>query len=164
MRDLTSLRGRIGVDAIQQAPIRPAKVKITLVSQTTWKPKGGRVANCRDRNCPTRINKNKLIQRLDEIRIQRKVVVVRDESDRNGVRLVVELKRDNWRQGDSDLSSRNILTCKVNYHFNMVAINKRLDLSWLTYKPCLEAILVTSRSLTRHTQYDLANDQNVYTS
>lgn len=110
---------------------------------------------------PYDVNKSKLIQRLDDIRLQRKldgIAEVRDESDRDGVRLVVELKRDidaeavlNYLLKNSDL--------QVNYHFNMIAIhNRRPVLASLMM--ILEAYIEHQREvITRRTRFQLAQDK-----
>ena len=149
-----------GIDAIQQA-YKTGQGKITLVSQTDIESLKGGKSQIVVTELPYEVNKSKLIQRLDEIRIQRKVegiADVRDESDRNGVRLVVELKRD--------VDAKGILTyllkhtdLQVNYHFNMVAINKRRP-ELVNLQTMLEAYISHQQEvLTRRTQYDLANDQ-----
>ena len=149
-----------GIDAIQQA-YKTGQGKITLVSQTDIETLKGGKSQIVVTELPYEVNKSKLIQRLDEIRIQRKVegiADVRDESDRNGVRLVVELKRD--------VDAKGILTyllkhtdLQVNYHFNMVAINKRRP-ELVNLQTMLEAYISHQQEvLTRRTQYDLANDQ-----
>ncbi|MBS4207408.1 DNA topoisomerase IV subunit A [Bacillus sp. FJAT-50079] len=77
---------------------------------------------------PYDVNKANLVKKMDEFRLDRKlesIVEVRDETDRTGMRIVVELKRDadaksilNYLFKNSDL--------QVAYNFNMVAIeNKR---------------------------------------
>ena len=149
-----------GIDAIQQA-YKTGQGKITLVSQADIESLKGGKSQIVVTELPYEVNKSKLIQRLDEIRIQRKVegiADVRDESDRNGVRLVVELKRD--------VDAKGILTyllkhtdLQVNYHFNMVAINKRRP-ELVNLQTMLEAYISHQQEvLTRRTQYDLANDQ-----
>ena len=74
---------------------------------------------------PYDINKLKLIQKIDDIRIQGKIegiAEVRDESDRNGLRLVIELKRDVDSLGILNYLLKNT-DLQMNYNFNMVAIH-----------------------------------------
>lgn len=76
---------------------------------------------------PFDVNKANLVRRMDELRLNRSVegiVEVRDESDRNGLQIVIELKKDansaailNYYYKNSDL--------QVNYNFNMVAIHNQ---------------------------------------
>lgn len=76
---------------------------------------------------PYDVNKASLVKKMDEFRLDRKlegIAEVRDETDRTGLRIVVELKKEadaesvlNYLFKNSDL--------QVNYNFNMVAIDKR---------------------------------------
>jgi len=77
---------------------------------------------------PYEINKANLVKKIDDLRIDKKVegiMEVRDETDRNGLRIVIELKRDvkanivlKYLYKNTDL--------QVSYNINMVAIyNKR---------------------------------------
>jgi len=76
---------------------------------------------------PYEVNKSVLVSKMDEIRIDKKIEgisEVRDESDRDGLRIVVELKKNanyefvlNYLLKNTDL--------RVNYNFNMVAIDKK---------------------------------------
>ncbi|AWI93421.1 TPA: DNA topoisomerase IV subunit A [Staphylococcus aureus] len=74
---------------------------------------------------PYEVNKSSLVKRIDELRADKKVdgiVEVRDETDRTGLRIAIELKKDvnsesikNYLYKNSDL--------QISYNFNMVAIS-----------------------------------------
>ncbi|HCD3143523.1 TPA: DNA topoisomerase IV subunit A [Staphylococcus aureus] len=74
---------------------------------------------------PYEVNKGSLVKRIDESRADKKVdgiVEVRDETDRTGLRIAIELKKDvnsesikNYLYKNSDL--------QISYNFNMVAIS-----------------------------------------
>ncbi|WP_086037499.1 DNA topoisomerase IV subunit A [Staphylococcus aureus] len=74
---------------------------------------------------PYEVNKSSLVKRIDELRVDKKVdgiVEVRDETDRTGLRIAIELKKDvnsesikNYLYKNSDL--------QISYNFNMVAIS-----------------------------------------
>ncbi|HCZ8617820.1 TPA: DNA topoisomerase IV subunit A [Staphylococcus aureus] len=74
---------------------------------------------------PYEVNKGSLVKRIDELRADKKVdgiVEVRDETDRTGLRIAIELKKDvnsesikNYLYKNSDL--------QISYNFNMVAIS-----------------------------------------
>ena len=77
---------------------------------------------------PYEVNKANLVKKIDDLRIDKKVegiMEVRDETDRNGLRIVIELKKDvkseivlNYLFKNTDL--------QISYNINMVAIhNKR---------------------------------------
>lgn len=74
---------------------------------------------------PYEVNKSSLVKSIDELRADKKVdgiVEVRDETDRTGLRIAIELKKDvnsesikNYLYKNSDL--------QISYNFNMVAIS-----------------------------------------
>ncbi|MEY8443690.1 DNA topoisomerase IV subunit A [Lactococcus ileimucosae] len=74
---------------------------------------------------PYEINKANLVKRIDDVRVNAKVPgisEVRDESDREGLRIAIELKKEansqlvlNYLYKNTDL--------QINYNFNMVAID-----------------------------------------
>lgn len=74
---------------------------------------------------PYEVNKSSLVKRIDELRADKKVdgiVEIRDETDRTGLRIAIELKKDvnsesikNYLYKNSDL--------QISYNFNMVAIS-----------------------------------------
>lgn len=76
---------------------------------------------------PYDVNKANLVKRIDDIRAERKIEgisEVRDETDRTGLRIVVELKKE----ADSKLILNYLLKntdLQIAYNFNMVAINNR---------------------------------------
>ncbi|CAJ1191061.1 DNA topoisomerase 4 subunit A [Companilactobacillus paralimentarius] len=73
---------------------------------------------------PYEVNKAQLVKKMDEIRVLKKVegiAEVRDESDRQGLSIVVELKRDVDANGILNYLFKNT-DLQVSYNFNMVAI------------------------------------------
>ena len=74
---------------------------------------------------PYEINKANLVKKIDEVRVNNKVAgiaEVRDESDRDGLRIAIELKKD----ANTDLVLNYLLKytdLQINYNFNMVAID-----------------------------------------
>ncbi len=75
---------------------------------------------------PYEVNKATLVKKMDEIRLNRKVegiAEVRDESDRTGLQIVVELKKDVNAEGILNYLFKNT-ELQINYNFNMVAIDE----------------------------------------
>ena len=76
---------------------------------------------------PYDVNKASLVKKIDEIRIDKKIegiIDVRDESDRNGLRVVIELKKG----ANYNLIIKYLLKntdLQISYNFNMVAIVNR---------------------------------------
>lgn len=110
---------------------------------------------------PFEVNKANLVKKMDEIRADRKVdgiIEVRDETDREGLRIVIEARKDanidaiiNYLYKKTDL--------QVSYNFNMVAISDRAP-KLMGLKDILEAyirhqeIVITNRS-----KYELEHAQ-----
>ncbi|MEH7418893.1 DNA topoisomerase IV subunit A [Neobacillus drentensis] len=106
---------------------------------------------------PYEINKANLVKKMDEFRIDRKVEgmsEVRDETDRTGLRIVIELKKDAHAEGVLNYLYKNS-DLQVTYNFNMVAIhNKRPKLMGI--RELLDAYIEHQKEVvTRRTQYDL---------
>ena len=74
---------------------------------------------------PYEINKANLVKKIDEVRVNSKVAgiaEVRDESDRDGLRIAIELKKD----ANTELVLNYLFKytdLQINYNFNMVAID-----------------------------------------
>ena len=74
---------------------------------------------------PYEINKANLVKKIDEVRVNNKVAgiaEVRDESDRDGLRIAIELKKD----ANTELVLNYLFKytdLQINYNFNMVAID-----------------------------------------
>ncbi len=76
---------------------------------------------------PFEVNKANLVKKMDELRLDRKVegiAEVRDETDRTGLRIVIELKKDADAEGVLHYLYKNT-DLQVPYNFNMVAIHKK---------------------------------------
>lgn len=76
---------------------------------------------------PYEVNKANMVKKIDEIRLDRKVEgisEVRDETDRTGLRIVIELKKDADAHGVLNFLYKNT-DLQINYNFNMVAILDR---------------------------------------
>ena len=114
-----------GKDEIKKA-YETGKGRIVVRSRvTTEAMKGGR-EQLIVTEIPYEINKANLVKKIDDVRVNAKVPgisEVRDESDREGLRIAIELKKEadpqlvlNYLYKNTDL--------QVNYNFNMVAIDK----------------------------------------
>ena len=74
---------------------------------------------------PYEINKANLVKKIDDVRVNNKVAgiaEVRDESDRDGLRIAIELKKD----ANAELVLNYLFKytdLQINYNFNMVAID-----------------------------------------
>ncbi|CAH0347417.1 DNA topoisomerase IV subunit A [Bacillus sp. CECT 9360] len=76
---------------------------------------------------PFEVNKANLVKKIDEFRIDRKmegIAEVRDETDRTGMRIVIELKKEADANGVLNYLYKNT-DLQVAYNFNMIAIYKK---------------------------------------
>ncbi|MFF2445776.1 DNA topoisomerase IV subunit A [Neobacillus sp. NPDC058068] len=115
-----------GIDGIKKA-YETGKGKIIVRSKADIEEVRGGRQQIVVTEIPYEINKANLVKKIDEFRLDRKVEgisEVRDETDRTGLRIVIELKKDadaagvlNYLYKNSDL--------QVTYNFNMVAIHKK---------------------------------------
>ena len=74
---------------------------------------------------PYEVNKAVLVKRIDDVRVNNKVpgiAEVRDESDRDGLRIAIELKKDADEQTILNYLFK-YTDLQINYNFNMVAID-----------------------------------------
>lgn len=106
---------------------------------------------------PFEVNKSLLVKKIDEIRLDRKVEGINevlDESDRDGLRITIELKKD----ANKDLILQYLLKntdMQISYNFNMVAIVNRRPMT-LGILPILDAYIVHAKDiLTKRLQFDL---------
>ncbi|MFC0188611.1 DNA topoisomerase IV subunit A [Fictibacillus aquaticus] len=106
---------------------------------------------------PYEVNKANLVKRMDELRFDKKVdgvSEVRDETDRTGLRIVIELRKDGNAQGVLNYYFKNS-DLQVSYNYNMVAIqNKTPKLMGL--KHILSAYIEHQKEVvSRRTAFDL---------
>ena len=84
-----------GLSGIRSA-FQTGKGKIVIKSRTFFEEKNGKVAIIVS-EIPFEVNKAQLVRKIDEIRIDKKIegiAEVRDESDRDGLRIAIDLKKD----------------------------------------------------------------------
>lgn len=106
---------------------------------------------------PYEVNKANMVKKMDELRIDRKVegiAEVRDETDRTGLRVVIELKKDAVSEGVLNYLYKNT-DLQVTYHFNMVAIQDKTP-KLLSLPQLLDAYISHQKEVvTRQTKFDL---------
>jgi topoisomerase-4 subunit A len=146
----------MGEDGIRQA-YETGKGRIYLRSKTEIESLRGGKQQIVITEIPYQVVKSRLVTAMESIRLEKKVegiAEVRDESGRNGLRIVVELKKDADAQGIlAYLFKKTDL--QVTYNSNMVAIVKKAP-KQLGLKTMLEAYIAHQREVvTFRTQYDL---------
>jgi topoisomerase-4 subunit A len=106
---------------------------------------------------PYQVVKSRLVTAMENIRLEKKIegiAEVRDESGREGLRIVVELKKEADGQGIlAYLLKKTDL--QITYNFNMVAIVNKAP-QQLGLKPILKAYIDHQREVVmRRTKFDL---------
>ncbi|WP_146843702.1 DNA topoisomerase IV subunit A, partial [Bacillus licheniformis] len=106
---------------------------------------------------PFEVNKANLVKKMDEFRIERKVEgisEVRDETDRTGLRIVIELKKEADAQGILNFLYKNT-DLQIPYNFNMVAIHNRRPML-MNLTSILDAYIGHQKEvITNRSQYEL---------
>ncbi|KAA9006311.1 DNA gyrase subunit A [Paenibacillus spiritus] len=146
----------MGGEGIMDA-YRTGKGRIYLRSKTEIENLRGGKQQIVITEIPFQVVKSRLVTAMENIRLERKVegiAEVRDESGREGLRIVVELKKDADAQGIlAYLLKKTDL--QITYNFNMVAIVNKAP-HQLGLKAILEAYISHQRDVVTHrTQYDL---------
>lgn len=150
-----------GLDGIKKA-YETGKGKIIIRGKTEVEAIRGGKQQIVITEIPYEVNKALLVKKIDEFRFDRKlegIAEVRDETDRTGLRIVIELKKDANAEGVLNYLFKNS-DLQVTYHFNMVAIhNKRPMLMGL--RELLDAYIAHQKEVvTRRSEFELQKAQD----
>lgn len=103
------------------------------------------------------MNKANLVKKIDEQRHDRRlegIAEVRDESDRTGLRIVIEMKKEVDAHGILQYLLKNT-DLQVAYNFNMIAIHNRRP-TMMTLPLLLDSYIGHQKEVvTRRTIFDL---------
>ncbi len=113
-----------GKDEIKKA-YETGKGRIVVRSRTEIETLKGGKKQIIATEIPYEVNKAVLVKKIDDVRVNSKVpgiAEVRDESDRDGLRIAIELKKDANEQTVLNYLLK-YTDLQVNYNFNMVAID-----------------------------------------
>ena len=149
-----------GRDGIRRAyETGRGSIKVRAVAEIEERKRGGYQIVVDE--LPYQVNKAKLIERIAELVGEKRIEGisdVRDESDRRGLRVVVELKRDAVPQVTlNQLFTHTAL--EITFGINMLAISFTVSLKICSLlKDCLRAVHRASRRevVTRRSAYELA--------
>ena len=131
--------------------------RIVVRSLVTTEETRGNKVNIVATEIPFEVNKANMVKKMDEIRADRQVdgiIEVRDETDREGMRVVIEARKDanidaiiNYLYKKTDL--------QVTYNFNMVAISDRAP-KLMSLKDILEAYIKHQQEvITNRSKFEL---------
>lgn len=146
-----------GIDGIRSA-YEKGKGRIIVKSRTHFEEEKGK-ASLIVTEIPYEVNKAQLVRKMDDIRIDKKIdgiLEVRDESDRDGLRIAIDLKKDANKELVLNYLLKNT-ELQISYNFNMIAIvNRRPKLLGLL--DILDAYIVHQKEIiTKRTEFDLAH-------
>jgi topoisomerase-4 subunit A len=146
----------MGEDGIRDA-YATGKGKIFIRAKTAIEDLKGGKQQIVITEIPYQVVKTRLVVAMENLRIEKKVegiAEVRDESGRDGLRIVVELKKDVDAQGILNFMLKKT-DLQVAYNFNMVAIVNKAPRQ-LGFKDILVAYIAHQKEVvTRRSQYDL---------
>ncbi|MFL0583735.1 DNA topoisomerase IV subunit A [Solibacillus silvestris] len=151
-----------GVDGIKKA-YETGKGKIIVRSRTEIEQLKGNKEQIIITEIPFEVNKANMIRKMDELRVNDRrldgISEIRDESDRNGLRIVVELKKDVPAQGILNFLLKST-DLQVSYNFNMIAIHNRRPMM-MTLPLMLDAYIDHQKEIMRRrSQYDLTRAED----
>ena len=145
-----------GLDGIRKA-YETGKGKIIVRSKAEIEPLKGGKEQIVITEIPFEVNKASMIKKIDDHRFDRKlegISEVRDESDRTGLRIVIELKKDVQAVGILNYLYKNT-DLQVSYNFNMVAIHNRRP-TMMTLQTMLDAYIEHQKEvITKRSEFDL---------
>lgn len=146
----------LGTKCIKEA-YETGRGRIQVRSKTTIQDIKGHRQQIVVTEVPFGVNKAMMVKKIDEIRLNKEIdgiSEVRDETDRHGLSIVIELKKGADSQNILNYLFKNT-DLQVSYNFNMVAIDrmtpvqvglKRILSSYLTHK---------KEVVTKRTEFDL---------
>jgi len=145
-----------GIDGIKKA-YETGKGKIVIRSKAEFETLKGGKEQIVITEIPFEVNKANLIKKIDEQRLDKRldgIADVRDESDRTGLRIVIELKKEVDGKGILQFLFKNT-DLQVTYNFNMIAIHNRRP-TMMTLPLLLDAYIGHQKDVvTRRSLFDL---------
>ena len=144
-----------GMDGIRKA-YETGRGKVIIKARTSFEEAKGKTSLIIT-EIPYEVNKAQLVRKIDEIRIDKKIegiLEVRDESDRDGLRISVDLKKDINKDVILNYLLKNT-ELQISYNFNMISIVNRAP-KQLGLREILDAYIAHQKIvITRRTRFDL---------
>ena len=113
-----------GIDGIKKA-YETGRGRVVVRAKTEIETLRGGREQINVTEIPYEVNKAQLVKRINDLRLAKKVEGIaeaRDETDRSGLRIAIELKRGANATGILNYLLKNT-DLQINYNFNMVAID-----------------------------------------
>ena len=147
-----------GIDGIREA-YETGKGRIIIKSKAKFE-KNKIIIN----EIPYEVNKSLLVKKMDEIRIDKKidgVIEVRDESDKEGLQIAIDIKKDADPENILNFFYKNT-ELQISYNFNMVVISNRRPMQ-LGVLGILDAYIKHQREvIKRRSEFDLEHAKARY--
>ncbi len=115
-----------GVDGIKKA-YETGRGKIIVRAKAFVEPIKGGKEQIVVTELPYDVNKANLVKKIDELRVDKRlegIAEIRDESDRTGLRIVIEMRKEIPAEGILQYLFKTT-DLQVAYNFNMIAIHNR---------------------------------------
>lgn len=145
-----------GISGIRSA-YETGRGKIIVKAKTNFEEEKGKVILAVS-EIPFEVNKAQLVRKIDEIRIDKKIdgiLEVRDETDRDGLRIAIDLKKDANRELVLNYLLKNT-DLQVSYNFNMIVIDHRRP-KQLGLLAILDSYIEFKKEvIIKRTEYDLS--------
>lgn len=149
-----------GIDGIRKA-YQTGRGRVVVRAKTEIETLRGDSQQINVTEIPYEVNKAQLVKRINDLRLAKKVEGIaeaRDETDRSGLRIAIELKRGANANGILNYLLKNT-DLQINYNFNMVAIDDQRPMR-VGLKRILTSYLEFQKEIIRRrTQYNLTKAQ-----
>ena len=146
-----------GIDGIRSAYTN-GKGRVVIKARTFFEEEKGKLSLVIT-EIPYEVNKAALVRKIDEIRIDKKIdgmLEIRDESDRDGLRIVIDLKKDSNKENILNYLLKNT-DLQISYNFNVIAIVNRRP-KQLGIVEVLDAYIAHQKEFTiRRTKFHLSH-------
>ncbi|MBD7894527.1 DNA topoisomerase IV subunit A [Limosilactobacillus sp. Sa3CUN2] len=150
-----------GIDGIRKA-YQTGRGRVVVRAKTEIETLRGGRQQINVTEIPYEVNKAQLVKRINDLRLAKKVEGIaeaRDETDRSGLRIAIELKRGANAQGILNYLLKNT-DLQINYNFNMVAIDDQRPMR-VGLKRILTSYLAFQKQvIRRRTQFNLNKAQH----
>ncbi|MGN1279707.1 MAG: DNA topoisomerase IV subunit A, partial [Limosilactobacillus sp.] len=150
-----------GADGIKKA-YQTGRGRIVVRAKTNIETLRGGRQQINVTEIPYEVNKAQLVKRINDLRLAKKVEGIaeaRDETDRSGLRIAIELKRGANAQGVLNYLLKNT-DLQINYNYNMVAIDDQRPMR-VGLKHILTSYLAFQKQVVRRrTQFNLQKAQH----
>ncbi len=142
-----------GLDGVKQA-LRTGRGKVIIQSKTHFEEIAKGQYQIIVTEIPYEVNKSVLVKKMDTLRLEQKIdgiLEVRDESDREGLRIAIDLKKGVSPDFVLTLLNKNT-DLRISYNYNVIAIHNQ--------RPTLMGLLDVLDAYINHQKEIITNRSN----